>query len=375
MDKLAMQQTSSITSPKTRDDRLDFIKAICIILVLFWHLQPIDVSAPRLQTYHFDLLLKEAIKFFYLQVTLLGVPAFILVSLYLYFNKLAEHGYQYASTRLLHLLKLFVFWVSCQIIIVYLVTIPKSIPFSDQFALLAKAIPLRTLLLEGGPPLPFSGGLSVFYFFSTLILLTILATVFSVMARNTLLGVTTGALITIGSLVYFESSSLRGVNVSLLDIRTFMVYIPIAYYFQPGKLGFSKGLLWFTLAGYILFSVQDYFLRTQGPFVNVYLRPTIVFGATALFYGIKNLQSWKNSKALSFLSIYSLGIFAIHKYFQYLSIVMLTPLFEAYGIVKKIPLGEFRVNVQTILIAILTVSLTFLCVVILDKTPLRKFIR
>ena len=370
-----MQQSSNITKTKTRDGRLDIIKAICIILVLLWHLQPIDVSAPRLQSYHFNLLLKETIKSFYLQITLLGVPSFILVSLYLYFQKLEEHGYQYVKTRLLHLCKLFVFWVSCQFFIFYLVTIPKSIPLVDQLKELSRGFTFYTIFLEGGPRLPFIGGSSIFYFITTLIFLTILATVFSVMAKITWLGITSGILIIAGSLIYFENSSLSGVSISLLDIRTFMIYIPIAFYFQPGKLGYSRSLFVFFVMGYVLFSAQDYYLRAQGLFVNVYLRPAIVFGTTALFYGIKNLLSWKISKVFSFLSIYSLGIFATHKYFQFLSTAILTPFFEAQGITKKIPFGEFRVNVQTFWIALLTITLTMIGIFILDKTPLKKFIR
>jgi len=370
-----MQTASNIEKTQTRDHRLDIIKAISITLVLCWHLQPIDITAPRLLSFHFSGLLRESIKSFYSQVTLLGVPSFILVSLYLYFNKLNERGYQYTPSRLLHLLKLFTFWVSCQIIIYYLVAFPKSIAPIDRLAALFKELSLYNIFIEGGSRLPFIGGGSVFYYFTTLFLLTILATLYFMITKIPWVGISTGVVVVIGSLIFFEYSSLNGIYVLLLDIRTFLIYIPIAYYLWVGKSSFSKSLLFFLLAGYLFFSIQDFFLRRQGLVINVYLRPAIVFGATAIIYGIKNLPSWKESKVITFLSVNSLGIYATHKYFQFLSIVLLTPFFEAQGIGKKTRFGEIHVNMQTLLIALLATSLTLLCVFILGKTPLKKFIR
>lgn len=174
--------------------------------------------------------------------------------------------------------------------------------------------------------------------------------------------------------MFFEYHSINGSVFSLLDLRTFAIYIPIAYYLKFSESKFHKSLLFFLAAGYAAFSVQDYFLRRQELFNNVYLRASIAFGATTLFYAVKHLYRGKLSKVTSFLSVYSLGIYATHKYFQYISILALTPFFEAQGIGKKTAFGEIHVNLPNFMIAILGFSLTFICVALLGKTPLKKYI-
>lgn len=369
-----MQPPPNTTSPRIRDERLDVIKAISIILVLFWHLQPIDVTAPRLTAFHISSLLKESLLSFYKEVTLVAVPSFFLVALYLYFSKLNENGPRYILTRLAHLLRIFVFWVLCQILVYYIIVIPKSLPFSEQIKTLAQSLSLWTVFLEGGPALPLVGG-SVFYYLSSLFILTILATLFWLLAKINWLGITTGMAVVAGSLLYFEYCSVTGVYVSLLNIVTFALYIPIAFYFNSSRYRFSKPLLWFLFAGYVVFFIQDYYLRNQGLNPNAYPRPAIVFGAATLFYGVRNLKFPKMTKTLGFFSTFSLGIYAIHKYFQYLSIVALTPFFAMLEIPRKVPWGEFRIDAQAILVAVLVVTLSVVSVYLLDKTPLRKFIR
>jgi len=362
------------TTPPQRDSRLDLIKAICIVLVLFWHLQPIDIAAPKLTQYHFDLLLKEGIKTFYLQVTLLAVPTFLLVALYLYFGKLAKHGYKYLWIRLPRLIQIFLFWVACQLLMFYLLSIPKSLPLAEQWNLLKVELQPYAIFIAGGPQLPEVGG-SVFYYLSMLVILTVLATLFFHLAQNRAVGIGIGAIIIAGSLLYFEYCSLHGIIVLFFDVSTFVIYIPIAYFLQFNKFDFSKSLFIFIVAGYIFFTIQDYELRKLALHINVYLRASIVFGAIALFYGINNLKIETDFKVTNFLSTYSLGIFAIHKYFQYFVITLLTPYFIAEGITKKVSYGNFRVNIQTLMIAALATVTTLLCVFLLGKTPFKRFIK
>jgi len=370
-----MEKEQTIEKEKIRDYSLDILKAIGIILVLCWHFQPFDITAPRLLDYHIRAIFREGIKAFYLQITLLGVPTFILISMYLYFKRLDERRFQYTKTRLLHLINIFVFWVSVQILVVYIADIPKSIPFSEQMKILLGSLSLWGIFLEGGPRMAFVGGSSVFYYITTLFLLTILATLYWMLAKIPWAGISTGLVIVIGSLIFFEYQSLNGTVFSLLDLRTFAIYIPIAYYLKFSEGKFYKSLLFFLLAGYVAFSVQDYLLRKQELFNNVYLRASIAFGATTLFYAVKHLWHGKISKATSFLSVNSLGIYATHKYFQYISILALTPFFEAQGIGKKTAFGEIQVNLPNLMIAALGFSLTFACVALLGRTPLKKYIR
>lgn len=370
-----MQTDTTLEKTTKRDHRLDVIKAISIILVLCWHLQPLDITAPKLTDFHISGIFREGIKTFYSQVTLLGVPSFILVSLYLYFQNLNDRGYSYTRTRLVHLLKLFAFWVTCQIVIYALTSYPSSTPLAERVVSTFNSLSLYNVFIEGGPRLDFIGGGSVFYYFTTLFLLTIFATIYFALTKIPWVQISIGAFGIIASLIFFEYCSLNNIYIELLDIRTFMIYIPLTHFLWLTKSNFSKWLWVISLAGYILFSIQDYYLRRQGFVTNVYLRDSVVFGATTIFYGIKNLPLHRESKILTFFSVYSLGIYATHKYFQYLSLTLLTPLFELYNIGKKTHFGEIHVNMQVLSIAILATSLTLICVYLLGKTPLKRFVK
>jgi len=75
----------------TRNAGIDILKAVCIVLVVIWHTQPVTeamlpgpsmvLSATR-----------YLIRFFYWDISLLAVPTFILISLYLFVGKLSEAG-------------------------------------------------------------------------------------------------------------------------------------------------------------------------------------------------------------------------------------------------------------------------------------------
>ncbi|MCC7118745.1 MAG: acyltransferase family protein [Anaerolineales bacterium] len=371
-----MQNSSTLEHRPARDYRLDIIKAISIILVLCWHFQPFDVTAPKLTDYHLSGIFREGIKSFYAQVTLLGVPSFILVSLYLYFMNLSKRGYSYTKSRPIHLAQLFAFWVSCQIVIYFLTTYSLTNSFADNLTSLLKGLSFYKIFIEGGPRLNFIGGGSVFYYFTTLFFSTILATFyFFITTKNETAGAWIGALTVISSLIYFEYCSLNNIYVELLDLRTFIIYIPLAYYLWSHKDKFSIWLFIFFIVGYVFFAVQDYYLRRQGFVINVYLRTGITFGASMIFYGVKNLSLIKESKTLTFFSIYSLGIYATHKYFQYFSTALLSPYFELYKIGKKTHFGEIHINLQVLSIAALGISLTLLCVFLLGKTRLKGFVK
>ena len=370
-----MTTPPNIDKHKTRDHRLDIIKALSILLVLFWHFQPIDITAPELRIFHIRAIIREGVKVFYSQVTLLGVPSFILVSLYLYFQNLKIKGYAYAFSRLQHLLKLFTFWVFIQIVIYFFTTYPLSTPISQWIPLLVKDLTVHKIFIEGGPRLDFMGGSSVFYYFTSLFLLTIAATAYSLLDKFTFIETASRILIVGGTLIYFEYCSLKNISVELLNPITFLPYVPLAYYFARKQVSFSRSMALLFILGYIGFSIQDYYLRKQGYITNVYLRASIVSGALTLFNTIKSLPFLKESKAAAFLSNHSLGIYATHKYFQFLSIDLLTPLFAVYEIGKKTEFGNIHVNLQTLSIALLGISLTFLCVLLLGKTPVRGFFR
>ncbi|NER27548.1 MAG: hypothetical protein F6J89_07910 [Symploca sp. SIO1C4] len=85
------QQESSETI--VRDERLDFVKAISISLVLIGHLKPIIILS--LQTpYAFIKITHSILSQLFVNSILIAVPLFILTSLFLLFQKLQASGYQ-----------------------------------------------------------------------------------------------------------------------------------------------------------------------------------------------------------------------------------------------------------------------------------------
>ncbi len=370
-----MENIINAPQKTSRNYQLDIIKAIAISFVLIGHLETIDISAPKLQAYNFNIILKQAIIFFYFQIIFLAVASFLLVSLFLYFQKLETTGKAYFFKRIPHLTSLFLFWVTLQYVMYYLTVIWKTgLPFKQQLAQLAGTFTPSIFILDGGPRLPIVGD-SVFYYFSELIFLIILASVFFAIAKNERLGTILGAAWIIASLVYFEIACFQQTHIPYNRLHSFSLYVPLAFFFFKFRDTFSKPLLFFLITGYLAFSIQDYLLRSQEMNFNIYARPSIVFGAASLFYGIKNIKSRYETKITKFLSKYSLGIFATHKYIQYFFVVLLTPIFEAYNIGKKIPIWLFRVDVRAWVITAATLAVTFLIVYMLDKTPLNKYVK
>jgi len=357
----------------SRDFNIDLIKAICICLVLTWHLEPIDISIPTITAHSANIIFKEAQIALYFQLALIGVPAFLITSQYLYIQKLQERGYPYFLKRLGQLFLIAVFWIFCQCVLYYILVASKS-PETTAGFLPSTASSWLSFFLIGGPSLPIVGG-SVFYYLAILIILTTLSTLFVLGSRFKWFEISIGLIVIIGSLVYFQIRGFSGVEISSSKIDNFAVYTPIAYFLYKygSRLKFSLlGMIWIA---YIVFSCEDIILGLAGIPLNVYGRVSIVFGAVALVTSLMHQTIIRETKLASFLSIHSLGIYALHKYFQYFIALQLTPLFTLYNIQKKIPVGEMRINFQVLSIAIPTLLLTLASTYILGKTPLKRFVK
>lgn len=355
-----------------RNYALDALKAISIILVLFWHLEPIDVSLPKITQYGLNLLFKEALKAFYFQVTLVAVPVFFIVSLYLYIGKFRGNNRRYFRDRIVRLFSIYLFWLCCQILIYYFT---GSFSISSVGFWKSLDIPWYHLLEIGGPALPIVGD-SVFYFLYVLIILTAFSTLFMIGEQINYFNEILGGVIILFFFALFEYAAFQGKVFSFLGVTTdFVIYVPIAYFAEKYKNRLSLALAFALFAVYLLFSAQDYFLRQQGFAFGAYNRISIVFGASALFCFVFARKKMRQFTAIRFLSAYSLGIFALHKYFQYAATILLNPVYVEYGVRRKIPVWELMVNFRLLGIALLACLLTVLCVIFLSKTPLKRFVQ
>ena len=152
---LAQPQSSS----RRRLHGVDALKGLLVILVVLWHTQGITVVLPTTPTW-FQRAVDLAVAGIYVEITLLAVPTFLLVSIWLYVLR-RDGSAAYLRRRLLRLASLFLVWSVIQ----------------TAIALLIEGRDVRLEvgdLFTGGPPLPIVGG-SVLYFLSNLMLLLCVA--------------------------------------------------------------------------------------------------------------------------------------------------------------------------------------------------------
>ena len=330
---------------QSRNAGIDIIKAICIVLVLIWHLQPISGGMLPYNNYA-AFLGREAIRLFYHNITLLAVPTFILVSLYLFINK-ASHIENYWKKRSIRLIQIFLFWVCIQFI-VYLL-LGGKLP-----------LPLNTIIPGGGPELSYVGA-SVFYFLFILILCTMWTFLFLKLAEKIklILSIVIIAL----SCLHFALSSLYGLGIDTMAMENYYIYIPVAYYLQNYKDKFIQ----YRICFFIGFFLSVYAELTFSNIMSAYGRLSIFFGVLSLV-SLFITGRFTTNHPIEFLAKYSLGIFALHKYFQYLS-NSLYEIFKHQG--GMISIGP---SAERMLQFIVTVALTCIVAYLLGKTKLRIYV-
>lgn len=133
--------------------------------------------------------------------------------------------------------------------------------------------------------------------------------------------------------------------------------------------------LWFVfLAGYVLFSIHDYWLFTHNRDPNTYGRISIVFGAVAAFCLVYALNLGLKDRVMQFLGRYSLGIFAIHKYWALFLIVFFTKVFSILNISQFVTAFNILFSLIYFIVGVLAVALSLLCVRLLGHSRLREYV-
>ncbi|MBW4684151.1 MAG: acyltransferase [Komarekiella atlantica HA4396-MV6] len=329
-----------------RDQGLDTLKAISIVLVLFWHLQPVRFITIN-DNYAVVNFLNGLVETLNWQLTLIAVPIFYIVSLYLFFQKASNKNY--VKERLGKLYIIFIFWSVVQIILATII--------NSKFPDLSWEI-----ILGIEPVLPLVGD-SVLYFILNLIILTIFAYIYQSLNSNH--KKISSYIIVIFSLILFELTSVTKLSVPYYYLRNFLIYIPIAF----ALVNYTNKILKFKfyyLAAYILFSLHDIGLRHYNYSPGIYSRISVVFGALTLFCFIHTLKfkgNWFTQK----LAKYSLGLFVLHKYWQYLFILLIIN----YPI--NINIG-IPFNILFLIISILVVLSTVATIYLFKLTNLKQFV-
>jgi hypothetical protein len=343
------------SSSSSRDIGLDTLKAFGIISVLFWHLQPIQIYGEDI----LSIIIRMLVITINYQLFLVAVPIFFVVSIYLFLKK-ANSDNRYSFKRLLNLFKLFAFWTGFHLIFYFItqVAIFKTIEFEN----LISSLDITKVLLGIQPSLPLAGD-SVFYFLFNLIFLTALAFMYKQVAQRNrqILSIAIIIIFTI----YFEFLSIIGIYINYYRLDNFIVYIAIADIFATTPKLLSR-LKYLYLAIYICFSVQDIIFREMGMIMSIYARGSILYASLVILSFIYPLNVGENL-FIKKLAKYSLGIYAFHKYWQYLIIMFIIQIQSQISFIRY---NTFIPLLVTFLVIITTAATIF----ILNKTPLKVFI-
>lgn len=291
-----MTQIDPIFKQEGRDHRLDTIKAISICFVVIWHVNPLKSE---------NVLIKGALSLLLDNMSLIGVPSFLTVSFLLFGRKILDRGPRYFRNRAIRLLQIFLFWFFVQYLLAFLLK-GQMAEFSVN------------LILAGGPGLPRVGG-SVFYFLSHLIILTFALYGFLFLPARTKKYLSAAVLCL--TFLFFFTSSTTGFELPYQYLLSFIVYIPLSYYLLTDMDFFMRHRKVFV----VLFFLALFYERIMRLLYHIpyapYSRLSIFFGVILMFivaYG----NVIRPSRHIVVLSKYSLGIFAVHKYFQLLSLTV-----------------------------------------------------
>ena len=236
------------------------------------------------------------------------------------------------------------------------------------YSVIHKEFPIFNLNLisEGGPELPIVGG-SVFYFIFNLILLSIFSYLF--LSCNQKLKKMILIIIFIYSFIsfiFFEANSILKQSVDFYRSTLNFVYlVPLSY-------ALSKNIKWFLknkyifLIVYVIFAIHDFVILEYFEYkLPMYNRVSIAFGTLVFFCFIMDSHI-KNIRIIFLLSKYSLGIFALHKYFQLLAYCFT----KYYGYVNFLGVG---IDIQTSVVFITASSLTLLGLYFMNRVRLQRF--
>lgn len=348
----------------SRDSRLDIAKALAISLVLTWHLKPIKLLKNKdLNIYGdvFNFLFNE----FYHKISLIAVPIFILVSFYLFFQKLEPQPLNYSIKRFLRIGGVFLFWTFFQITAYLFANSIKS-----GKIILSIDYPLHKLLIMGGPPLPYMGD-SVFYYLFVLLLLIPCSYIFFSLKKNPKIFSFVSIIIITLSAFYFEFATFKNYRIPYWRIDNFFIYIPISYFLVNSKSSKINKYIPFFYIGYLIFSLQDIYLGGfRGYYVPIYARLSIVFGSIAVFSSILQLKDLSEAPIYPLLSKYSLGIYAVHKYWG----MIIFSFFSYYSFRIPYYITNFPIDFSQLIIASIATILTFVTVFLFKNSLIKRFI-
>ena len=324
---------------RARDGRIDALRGIAIILVILHHLQPwsgIRTAFPYLWAFNWE-------------VTLLGVPLFYLVSLYLLAQR-ADRGTAYFIKRVLRVVLLYLVFATTQAVV---------------YVLIHHAAPPATFysLVNGGPDLPVVGQSVFFFLFDLAVLIVALWAYLQLPIRVRTIA---GVVIVIATAILFEAVVFGRVGViPHYSPLNYVIYVPLAAWLASGRVRVAR--LWPALTvAYLVLVAQNLVLRSDFGFSldigsrSLYGRLSLPFGAMAIMTAALSMKP-RPVPALGPAGRYSLGLFALHKYAWYVVAALLGGLSLPY-----------RTEVLPLVTTAVAVVLTCWAVWVLSVSPLLR---
>ncbi|MCK4783494.1 MAG: hypothetical protein KAV87_07070, partial [Desulfobacteraceae bacterium] len=227
--------------------------------------------------------------------------------------------------------------------------------------------PILQHVIMGGPSLPIVGD-SVFYFLFNLLLLTCIAFLYAKIKEEW--RVKLSCLLVVLCCLYFFRCNFGVASIPYWRIDNFVVYIPLA------DICLKKRSMWFLFLSLSLFGAFMLYEYRQYEINSIYARNSIVFGAMSFYLGINGITLRRLPEKINLLSFYSLGIFALHKYWMMIAVVCLSLLFNLLHINHDIRLATNSLSVLQVFAATLAFLFTVLTVYVMNRSRFfRRYVR
>jgi hypothetical protein len=168
-------------------------------------------------------------------------------------------------------------------------------------------------------------------------------------------------------MAYFTASAHLNIEIPYWRLDNFLIYIPMSAIICDCAIKPK----WFVLSllafiGLSLLDISTEWLTASRH--NVYARTSIVAGALFLYLSAFQVKPAGRSNLIAFLSRYSLGIFAIHKYLMLIVYLATVKVFAIYGIYPERAVAGVRLSILFFCTGFITILATLAAVRLMAKS-------
>ena len=291
---------------KDHIEGLDYIRAVMSVFVVCWHMRVVGISdifyKDAYLSYHFGLT-----DFLNFHLFLLSVPAFMLVSNYLYAS--AGAGAALLRRRVIRIMILLTFWTAAYLTVMHgFAGAVKILQASDR--------PLLVLI--------FRAGMTIYYFFVSLILCYVATFALAKINRTIQLPLLLLSVIFLEAAPYIAGATGATGLCAYWSPSNFIPYAFAAVVLASYKDFIDRNRLVVFLASVLLsiilavwewhYSIGDISFMADKQGLPSYTRGSLVFGAIALLV-LATDKRIVSGRLIKFMSDKSLALYCIHPFF------------------------------------------------------------